>query len=55
MQRLQEYQREFKAFRELKDSEVAKEREEMSSYRRDLDSQLRYFVFFRRASMTKET
>ena len=43
-QRLQEYLSEFKAFRELKDSEVAREREELSSYRRNLESQLRYFI-----------
>ena len=39
--RLQEYQNELKAFRELKDDEVAKEREELFSFRRNLESQLR--------------
>ncbi|XP_028416257.1 coiled-coil domain-containing protein 57-like [Dendronephthya gigantea] len=39
--RLQEYQNQFKAFHEEKDNEVAKEREELSSYRKNLEQQLR--------------
>ena len=42
LQRLQEYQNEFKTYREVKDNELAKERDELSSYRRNLESQLRY-------------